>query len=168
MIPISFVALGVGAASLLAIKNASVSSVDSNIGAFLAVIRQGESSGDYSAYVSFGARDSFYDNSGHPIETGEKGYVIRPDTGELTSAAGAYQIVYSTWLTVRQPDFSPYSQDNAAIELIKRRGAYFDIIAGDIASAVPKLRNEWEMFKQPKWSIVAVSNLFVKNGGVLA
>lgn len=173
MNPITFAAVGIGAAGLFAVSKARASidygsALDPNIGAFLAVIREGESGNDYSAYVSFTGKDSFSDKSDHPIATGEKDYIIRPDNGLRTSAAGAYQIVYSTWLDVAQSDFSPYSQDSAAILLIKRRGAYDDIVNGDIASAVAKLTPEWEMFKQPRWSVSAVSKLFVSKGGVLS
>lgn len=72
-----------------------------------------------------------------------------------TSAAGRYQFmarvpgktILDTWGEVQRklklPDFSPASQDLAAIELIKQNGAYNDILAGRITKAIWRLRNIW-------------------------
>ncbi len=64
-----------------------------------------------------------------------------------STAAGRYQQLLRTWTSVRNrlglPDFSPVSQDLAAVELIRGRGAYEDVIAGRFELAVQKCAKEW-------------------------
>jgi muramidase (phage lysozyme) len=78
-----------------------------------------------------------------------------------TSAAGKYQFQRGTWEDAKRAlgltDFSPESQDLAALWLIdKKRGALPDVIQGNVTSAVMKLRNEWESFAvRPLSSIVS-------------
>ena len=108
--------------------------------AFLRVIREGESGqGDDAYQVMFGGAkfDSFAD---HPRQ--------KHTFGTLTStAAGAYQFLSRTWDECRDvlglPDFSPDSQDRAAVFLIKRRGALDDVEAGRITEAINKCGREW-------------------------
>lgn len=70
-----------------------------------------------------------------------------PRYGIKSSAAGRYQFIRKTWddlvRALGLPDFSPESQDLAAIELIRRRGALGAVIAGDFAKAVNLCRKEW-------------------------
>jgi muramidase (phage lysozyme) len=123
-----------------------------NVQAWLRLIRSGEShDSDARAYMAlygwnvFGgdAGKVFVDFSDHP-----QVYATLAD-GRKTSAAGAYQIVYTTWKGLRQrrpgayPDFSPTSQDLAAVDLTDGRGALDDVIAGRLEPAVEKCRNEW-------------------------
>ena len=119
--------------------------VNPNLDAFLKLIRKAESNDDYRALVGGGR---FSDFSDHPAITGEFAGIQGPSG--LTTAAGAYQITRTTWKDLggigRYGDFLPYSQDLAAIDLIKRRGALPDINAGNFQQAVTKLRNEWEAF----------------------
>ena len=68
--------------------------------------------------------------------------------GELYSdAAGAYQFLSTTWDSVAHDlgltDFSPENQDKGAIELIKRRYAYQDILDGNLHTALDKCSWEW-------------------------
>ncbi len=64
-----------------------------------------------------------------------------------TSAAGRYQFLMRTWDALAQklqlPDFGPASQDLAALELIRQRGATNDVRAGRIAQAVAKCAPIW-------------------------
>ncbi|AZS78798.1 hypothetical protein ELS24_10285 [Achromobacter spanius] len=78
-----------------------------------------------------------------------------------TSAAGAYQFLKPTWDDVSSKlglkDFSPRSQDIAALELINRAGALQDVLNGDTASAFGKLGSTWASlpsspYAQPKRS----------------
>ncbi|MYM96239.1 glycoside hydrolase family protein [Rugamonas sp. FT81W] len=68
--------------------------------------------------------------------------------GSLTStAAGAYQFLSKTWDEMAAKyalsDFSPSSQDIAAVGLIKRRGALSDVLAGRFRAAIDKCNLEW-------------------------
>lgn len=113
---------------------------NANVRAFLRVIRQGESSqNDAIAYRMIVGRvgAQFSDFSDHPRVFGTP----------TSTAAGAYQITKTTWDWVRGqmklPDFSPASQDAAALGLIAYRGALIDVLRGDVEAAVKKLRKEW-------------------------
>jgi lysozyme len=94
-----------------------------------------------------------------------------------SSAAGAYQILARTWDGVRAklglPDFSPASQDAAAVELIRQRGALADVRAGRFAVAVDKCKKEWASlpgagYGQPENSLARLQNAYVSSGGMLA
>ena len=65
----------------------------------------------------------------------------------LTSAAGRYQFLRRTWDDLRYklnlPDFGPASQDAAALELIRQRGALNDVRAGRTAVAIAKCAPIW-------------------------
>lgn len=64
-----------------------------------------------------------------------------------SSATGRYQFIKGTWDGVQKrlglPDFGPESQDKAAIQLMKDRGAWGDILKGDFHAATKKLGSEW-------------------------
>lgn len=64
-----------------------------------------------------------------------------------TSAAGRYQFLLRTWRDLQErlqlPDFGPDSQDRAALELIRQRGALRDVQAGRVPTAVDKVRTIW-------------------------
>lgn len=129
-----------------------------NIEAFLQVLQQAEgTAGRGDPYrVCYGYRHTIGNMADHPAVTGEwRGEVLSDrmcslagfGPGCVSSAAGAYQIIKGTWLNLRNalglPDFSAASQDAAAVELIRRRGALEDVKAGRFAAAVTKCRNEW-------------------------
>lgn len=138
-----------------------------NLAAFLKLIRQAESSDNYYALVGGG---NFFSTNDHPYLTGEFEGIKRKD-GRLTTAAGAYQIVKTTWLDLggikKYGSFSPAAQDIAAVDLITRRGALTYVKRGDIANAIRTLRNEWEFLVQPKWTAEKVASSFTNNGGVM-
>ena len=113
-----------------------------NVSAFLRVIREGETSQDDIAYrtvVGGGTFDSFED---HP-----RRLVYLPGLGLSSTAAGAYQFLSRTWDGVAKklglPDFSPQSQDTAAVELIRGRNALEDVINGRFEAALAKCNKEW-------------------------
>lgn len=137
----------------------------SQINAFLAVIRQGESSGNYGAYVGGG---SFTDFSHHPALPPTNW----PGIPGPSHACGGYQFEPGTWkecaAALNLVDFSPASQDAAAVFLLKRRGAYQAIVDGQVATACNLLRNEWQMFTQSKWSPAMVGAMFETYGGIQA
>ena len=112
---------------------------NTNVQAFLRVIRAGESSQDESAYTVINGGSHFTDFSKHPWDG------ISTTLG--AKACGAYQFLGTTWAHVREkydlPDFSPNSQDLGAVALIEGRGALDDVVSGDIRTAIHKLSTEW-------------------------
>jgi lysozyme len=111
-----------------------------NLRAFLIMIQYSEGTLGKDAYRKLFGGGLFTDFSKHPDTP-----VTR---GSLTStAAGAYQILFKTWQEIQQKlrlqDFSPSSQDKAAIELIKRRKALEDVLAGRFSQAIEKCKKEW-------------------------
>jgi muramidase (phage lysozyme) len=93
--------------------------------------------------------------------------------GELCSdAAGAYQFLSTTWDSLNLPDFSPENQDKGAVELIKRRGAYQNILDGNIRNALDKCSYEWASlppgrYGQPSIGYAECEDLFTEFGGKL-
>jgi muramidase (phage lysozyme) len=83
----------------------------------------------------------FADYSHHPRHMD----VIRDST-----AAGRYEIIWPTWRGLvadfHFPDFSPVSQDAAAIELIRQRRALDFIRSGRISDAIQACNQEWASF----------------------
>jgi lysozyme len=70
-------------------------------------------------------------------------------------------------------DFSPASQNRAAIELIRRRGALEDVLAGRLATAVEKCKKEWASFPgagygQKEKRFAALMEVYQQSGGKLA
>ena len=99
-----------------------------------------------------GAVKLFHSYAGHPRQV--QHITIHHADGSSTevasSAAGRYQIIYPTFVPVREKlhllDFSPISQDRAAIELIRGRGALPDIARGGIERAITLCNPEWASF----------------------
>ena len=150
------------------------SQAERNLSAFLAVIRQIESANDYNALVGGG---QFSNMADHPYFTGEWKGIRRSDDNRLTTAAGAYQFISTTWREVATllglPDFSPASQDAGAVQLLKRRGAYNDVLAGNFDRAALKLVKEWEAFErilagQYPYTLAQIKQLYSTNGGAFA
>lgn len=124
-------------ADMIATENAA------NRAAFLAMLRRSETGtagpGAYWFNVGDIGRGSLTDLSQHP-----RRYVARFNS----TAAGAYQINAPTWDTeiqpaLRLPDFSPASQDRAALWLLEKSGALGAIDRGDFARAVRLAAPRW-------------------------
>lgn len=110
------------------------------VAAFLQVIRFCEGTlGDRGYQTIFGYRffTSFADHPRQRIPFGS-GY---------TTAAGAFQFIEGTWDDMAAkyslPDFSPASQDAAAVGLLIRRGALDAIRVGDLDRALDLTNEEW-------------------------
>lgn len=113
-----------------------------NVKAMLDAIADVEGA-NYNTLVGQGRNNREITDLGrHPNRVG----MVTPD-GPST-AAGRYQITGSTWKGVAGDlglkDFSPESQDKAAIELMRRRGALEDVKRGDFTAAAKKLGSEWQ------------------------
>lgn len=159
-----------------------------NIRAFLTMLQQAEgTAGRGDPYrVCYGYRHTLRDLSDHPAETGEWRGERLSDAmcanaglgpGCVSTAAGAYQIIRGTWRSLRSAlglgDFSPASQDAAAIELIRRRGALEDVKAGRVVDAISKCRNEWASLpgnyaKQGQRGLQTLVAWYQNNGGYTA
>lgn len=111
-----------------------------NLKAFLIMIQYSEGTFGKDGYRKLYGGGLFNDLSKHPDTKVTK-------WGITSTAAGAYQILSKTWNEIQSklklPDFSPLSQDKAAIELIRRRKALEDVMAGRFAQAIAKCKREW-------------------------
>jgi muramidase (phage lysozyme) len=96
---------------------------------------------------------------------------------EVSTAAGAYQIIKPTWVTLalrlRLPDFEPASQDAAAVELIREAGALSLINSGQFVEAILKCRNIWASLPgstsgQPQTVMSSLVTLYTAAGGAFA
>ncbi len=127
----------------------------SNLTKFLDFLSKAEGA-DYNTIVGGSKFNSF---DAHPGVVG-----LRTKEGPST-AAGRYQITKTTYDDVAPrlgiKDFSPQSQDAIAVELIRRGGAYDDVLKGNFESAINKLGSTWASlpsspYSQPKksWSDV--------------
>lgn len=106
--------------------------------------------------VAFGG-STFDDTSKHPGTLRE--FTQTDGKKNKTSAHGAYQFLKPTWDDVASklqlPDFSPRSQDLAALELIRRNGSLDDVLAGRFDAAVKRDGKTWASlpsspYAQPK------------------
>lgn len=143
-----------------------------NLQAFLRVIRAGESSQTPDAYrmkVGGGLVESLAD---HPRQR-----IWIEALKVWSTAAGAYQFLAGTWDECRQalglPDFSPESQDRAAVFLVKRRGALDDVEAGRIEQAITKCAKEWASlpgspYGQPLRTMAQALATYKQYGGTMA
>jgi len=159
-----------------------------NVRAFLETIARAEgTSGQADPYrVCYGYRHTIQSFADHPAITGEWMGEKLPDAiciaagvpvGSVSTAAGKYQIKKATWKTLKSRlglrDFSPESQDAAAIELINEKGVLDAVKAGDITTALDAVRKIWASlpgagYKQPERSLAWVQSQFTNAGGVLA
>lgn len=152
-----------------------------NTRAFLGAIRYAEGTTGTEGYQAlFGWRQGngriFNGFADHPRQyfnyTDLSGKTIR------TSAAGAYQITATTYDLLRKKypsfsGFSPATQDQLALALIRDVGALADVENGRLETAVRKCRKIWASLpnsdvNQPTRSIQQITAAYTKNGGALA
>lgn len=79
---------------------------------------------------------NFTDFSKHPE-------IIIKTPNYSSSAAGRYQILKNTAKFLKMKDFTPESQDLAAIALIKQAKAYDNVLAGEWEKAINKTNKIW-------------------------
>lgn len=158
-----------------------------NLQAFLAMIRRAEGTAGVNGYRTMFGGALFTSFADHP----RRAVRFTDQLGRRlwTTAAGAYQFLaisplpdggftkVNTWdrlqLALGLPDFSPASQDAAAIELIREEGALDDVRAGRFDLAVGKVRNVWASlpgagYAQPERKLDDLRVAYVNAGGVLA
>lgn len=141
-----------------------------NIRAFLIMIQHAEGTYGKDGYRKLYGGGYFNDYSKHPNTKVTK-------WGITSTAAGAYQILSKTWAELQTklklPDFSPVSQDKAAIELIRRRNALEDVYAGRFIQAIAKCRKEWASlpgagYGQNEKNVTSLLAVIKASGGMTA
>jgi muramidase (phage lysozyme) len=138
---------------------------NTQIQAFLNLIRVPEGTSGEDGYRIMFTGKRFTSFADHPRQ-------LQTANGIASDAAGAYQFLSTTWDSLNLPDFSPENQDKGAIELIKRRGAYQNILDGNIRTALDKCSYEWASlppgrYGQPSISYAECEDLFTEFGGKL-
>jgi lysozyme len=140
-----------------------------NLAAFLLMIQYAEGTYGVNAYRTLYGGSLFHSFHQHPNTAITK-------WGITSTAAGAYQFLYSTWTILVKDvglnDFTPASQDKAAIELIRSKGALPDVLQGKIAEAVFKCRKVWASlpgagYGQNEKNIESLLRFYVAAGGQL-
>ena len=149
-----------------------MSQQEKNIRAFLQMIRIAEGTGGIDGYRMLVGGGLFFSFADHP----RKVITITSNGKQIkSSAAGAFQIIAPTWDGLRRqinfPDFSPENQDNAAIQLIREKGALEDVKAGRFDAAVSKVRAIWASmpgagYGQPERKLADLKSAYISAGGV--
>lgn len=138
-----------------------------NVQALLRVIRAGEGTAGPNGYRTLFGGGLFESFADHPRRVVSK-------SGYTSTAAGAYQFLASTWdetkRLMRLPDFSPRSQDLAALGRLAARGALDDAKAGRFEAAIRKIAREWASlpgspYGQPTISWDRARALYASAGG---
>ncbi|WP_284454403.1 glycoside hydrolase family 24 protein [Cupriavidus campinensis] len=144
-----------------------------NRAAFLMMIRTAEGTAGANGYRMLfggGTFDSYADHPRQVVTAMSNGKPIS------SSAAGAYQFLRRTWDTLAArlglTDFTPASQDAAALELIRDAGALGDVDAGRFALAVRKVRKIWASmpgagYGQPEVALNRLQAAYEAAGGVV-
>ena len=149
--------------------------MSANLRAFLALLRWCEGTAGPEGYRTIvgGSLMDTYDDHPRIVKSG----TFSDGVPWKSSAAGAYQFLSTTWdeckAALSLPDFSPASQDAAAVFLIKRRGALDDVEAGRIAEAIAKCNREWASlpgspYGQPVKTLDACLRVYQAAGGSLS
>jgi len=146
-----------------------------NVQAFLQTIAFAEGTESPDGYRMMFTGQLFHSFKAHPNIKNCSLYKEKP---LCSTAAGKYQILKTTWdevaLKLNLSDFSPHSQDLAAVQLIKQVGAYQDILAGRFDDAVFKLAPTWASFptaegksyyNQPSKSLSNLRKVYLGAGG---
>lgn len=144
---------------------------NANVQAFLRVIRHAEGTAGANGYRTM-FTGILFDNgfADHPRQTHCAGSLC-------STAAGAYQFLSSTWdylrLRLKLKDFSPLSQDMAAVELIREKGAIDDVVAGRFETAIAKVNKVWASlpgspYGQPTKTMAELKGVYSQTGGNFA
>lgn len=150
-----------------------MSNAGGNRAAFLMMIRTAEGTAGPNGYRTMFGGNLFESFADHPRIVNTYTLAGKPIS---SSAAGAYQFLRRTWDVLQKrlglPDFSPASQDAAALELIREAGALGDVDAGRFESAVRKVRRIWASmpgagYGQPEIALGRLQAAYENAGGVV-
>jgi len=158
-----------------------------NLAAFLMTLRRAEGTAGPNGYRTVFGGALFAGYADHPRRAVR--FTDRAGRRLWTTAAGAYQFMavsalpdggatkVDTWDRIKArldlPDFSPASQDAAAVELIREADALDLVEAGKFDAAVSKVRRIWASlpgagYAQPERTIENLRAAYVDAGGILA
>lgn len=144
-----------------------------NVQAFLSMIEHAEGTARYGGdkyRVLYGGSlfQDFYDHPRTLVTAGSW----------TSTAAGAYQILAKTWDTwiqpkLQLPDFSPESQQIAAVFLLKAVGALKAVEEGRFDDAIAKAASQWASlpgagYGQPEKKLSELRQVYASAGGVFA
>lgn len=144
--------------------------------AFLAMIAvsegtKGLGNDGYNVMFGGGLFTSYRDHPRQRITRTMKGRKI------TSTAAGRYQLLARYYDAYKKQlgltDFTPYAQDQIALQQIKEQKALSDIDRGLIAAAVSRCRNIWASFPgagydQPEHSMATLIAAYKAAGGKVA
>lgn len=111
----------------------------------------------------------FSDYSTHP------NLLVQVNAKIKSTAAGRYQLLSRYYEPYRKlldlPDFSPVSQDKIAIQQIKERKVYQQIIAGQITEAIYRCSNIWASlpgagYGQREHKLADLIRMYQRFGGI--
>jgi muramidase (phage lysozyme) len=152
-------------------KNNSFNSLIDNPNArrYLDVIAKSEGTAGYmnNGYNTMFGGDQFSEMSDHPRILKE--FTQTDGKKNKTSAAGRYQFTQSSWdeaaAALGLTDFSPSSQDMAALYLIQRAGQLDNVVNGNFEGATAGLGGVWaslpsSTYAQPKHSYDAMQGFY--------
>lgn len=136
--------------STIDIQDVATANLDPKVKAFLDMIAYSEGTINYgksNGYNVMFTGKLFNSYTRHPNQLNCATLKGQP---LCSTAAGRYQFVHTTWEYVSKAldlkDFSPESQDLAAVYLLKKRGALKYIESGDFEAAVAAAKKEWASF----------------------
>lgn len=113
----------------------------------------------------------FTDFSRHPNKL-----IPLPSYGIKSTAAGRYQFIIGTWRSLQQrlklTDFSPASQDAAALELLRECGSLRRLDENDLRGALQAARKIWASlpgagYGQKEQKYEDIKKIYVAAGGVV-
>lgn len=165
-----------GGALLWLYPRGVVLGADRNLAAFLAMIRSAEGTNGPSGYYTLFGGQFFLELDTHPaVRT--YGEFVTAGKQDYTTAAGAYQITYTTWKRLAAKlgvdDFGQATQDAMAVELIREAGALDAVRAGRFDNAVQLVSAIWASlpggpYPQPKRTSDFVRLAYQSAGGEIA
>lgn len=154
-------------------QSSSGSSISNpNVKKYLDILAKSEGTAGYmnNGYNTMFGGDQLSDLSDHPRVLKE--FTETNGRKNKTSAAGRYQFTQQSWdeaaAALGLKDFSPRSQDMAALYLIQRAGQLENVVNGNFEEATAGLGGVWaslpsSTYAQPKHSYDAMDNFYAMN-----
>lgn len=146
---------------LLSLYRRNQAQTSPNMAAFMMMIRWGEGTDGPDGYNMLAGGKTFTDMSQHPN-------ILNPELD--STAAGAFQFIYSTWQALGEPDFSQASQDAGFIKKADQLGALGDILNGNITDAINELAGTWASLPggvQQRHTMQECLDYYTSQGGTL-